>query len=128
MHRSVICAFGLCGKNRSSVWLTFAVIVTKAEQTKKRTSWKQTIHGKGHHCWHYRNDRNLQNGKIEDRKRNSRIITGVKSCLANSSGQVLRLKKAGLAGVRSLFSLLSPWYRASQTGLIGKHEVLRTGS
>lgn len=100
----------LCSKNRSSVWLALAVITTKAEQTKKRMSSKQKIQGKGHHCWCYRNDCNLQKWKDKCRKRNSRITTWVKSCLEDSSGQVLHLKKAELASVRSVFSLLSLCY------------------
>lgn len=49
MHESLIDAFGFCTNNRSIVWLTLAVIVTKAEQTKERVG---TSKEKEHHCWH----------------------------------------------------------------------------
>ncbi len=68
--------------HKNSVWLALRVIPTRTEQTKKRTSSKQSTIFKME--------------KIKDRKRNSRITTEVKSCLSNSSGQVLCLKQAGL--------------------------------
>lgn len=83
-----------------------------AQHTKRRTSSKQAIQGKG-----------LQSGKIIER---------IKNFKGNQWSTILFCTESGTRQsyivIFSLCPFATLWCKASQTGLIGKHEVVQTGS